>query len=96
MPLDPGQAYYYAGGQRVGLGSCDFVAVDLDELPDVTADEREELRSSGRPLTGAVVLLDTEVAERVLGERLGESPGVHPVYETGGDQSRRCTEGQDD
>lgn len=83
MPVDPGQAYYYAGGQRRGLTGCDLVAVDLDAV-GVQGKGLEELRSSGRPLTGAVVLVDGEAAARLLGDRLEEAPGVHPVYEAEG------------
>jgi hypothetical protein len=84
VPIDPGQAYYYAGGQRRGLADSDLVAVDLDAVGDLEEEVLEELRSSGRPLAGAVVLVDGETAARLLGDRLGEAPGVHPVYEAEG------------
>ena len=84
MPVDPGQAYYYAGGQRRGLDDSDLVAVDLDAVEDVEEDALEQLRSKGRPLTGAVVLVDSGTAAQVLGDRLDQAPGVHPVYEAEG------------
>lgn len=84
MPSDPGRAYYYAGGERRDLGDCDLVALDLEALGDLDSDRLDELRSSGRTLTGAVVLVDEELAATLLGDRLREAPGVHPVYQAEG------------
>jgi hypothetical protein len=84
VPIDPGQAYYYAGGERRGLGDSDLVAVDLDAVGDLEKEVLQELRGTGRPLTGAVVLVDAATARRLLGDRLEEAPGVHPVYEAEG------------
>jgi hypothetical protein len=84
VPIDPGQAYYYAGGERRRLVGSDLVAVDLEALGDVDEGAAEELRSEGQALTGGIVLVASEVAAKVLGDRLKDCPGVHPVYEADG------------
>lgn len=84
MPIDPGEAYYYAGGRRRGLGESDLVALDLAAVDAIGEGERDALRDQGRTLTGEVVLVDREAAARVLGDRLRDASGVHPVYEAEG------------
>lgn len=85
-PSSTGDAYYWAGGEKVVLHATDEVCLDLDASPlrGLDAAVQKDLRAKGRPLTGALWVVDRPEAEAVLGKAIDSDAGVHPVYRAEG------------
>jgi hypothetical protein len=81
-PAGPADAYYWAAGERVPLRGGDEVAVDLDAAAAAGVDSAQVdgIRRAGRPLTGALVLVDGGALDEGLRGRLDQGGALQPVY----------------
>lgn len=75
-----GDSYYWAGGEKVPLLSCDQVVIDLDsEAAEAARPAVEALGRQGRQLLRSLVMVPKAAAQELLGS---SSAAVHPVFRT--------------
>lgn len=77
--MGDGDTYYWAGGKRIPLKASGEVAVDLGSSL-LTQAELEDLRATGRGLSGSLVIVSKDDVPGSLREGDAFVAGVHPVF----------------
>lgn len=75
-------SYYWAGGERISLGSSNEFVIDLESAAHGGLDEAALtlLATVGKPLKDRLILVRDDAVPAALGRRLGTVQGVHPVF----------------